>query len=274
MAPSPRHRHALTALVTAAVLALPAPAHAYVVAQGDTLSGIASRHGVSTRAVAEANRIADPDLVVAGTTLVIPDASGGTTSVTHVVQPGETLSHIAAQYGVSVSALAAANGIADPNRIRSGVTLAVAGGGGGAATSTSTAPVNASSGSVRQLISDAAVRHGWRPAVPLGLAMQESGWNNTVTSSAGARGIMQVMPATGEWVGTYLLDRPLDLSDPYDNVAAGMAYLDYLYGRFRGDIERTLAAYYEGPRRVEENGISEGGQRYAANVLALAERYR
>jgi soluble lytic murein transglycosylase len=103
--------------------------------------------------------------------------------------------------------------------------------------------------------------------------MQESGWNNSVVSSAGARGIMQVMPATGEWVGQYLLNRSLDLGDPADNVAAGMAYLDYLYGRFDGDIERTLASYYEGPRRVEENGVSEGGRRYAANVLALAERY-
>ena len=279
MAPSPRRRLALLALAGSTVLVLPGTANAYVVTSGDTLSGIAARHGVSTSAIAEANRIADPDLVVAGTTLVIPDGSGGTSSVTHVVQPGETLSHIAAQYGVTISALASANGIADPNRIRSGVTLAVSGAGSGGATptpvSTSTA-VDASDSTVRQLITAAAQRHGWRPAVPLGLAMQESGWNNTVVSSAGARGIMQVMPATGEWVGTYLLDRPLNLSDPSDNVAAGMAYLDYLYGRFDGNIEHAVAAYYEGPRRTEGAGgpSTPGAQRYVDNVMALADRYR
>ncbi len=253
-------------------------ASAYVISSGDTLSGIAARHRVSTRALMDANGIDDPDHIVQGATLVIPTASGGTTSVSHVVQPGETLSSIAARYGVSTTALAQANGITDPDRIRSGSRLAVgAGGSSSGATSSGSSSSSSSStsgSSVQSLISAAARRHGWRPAIPLGLAMQESGWNNSVVSSAGARGIMQVMPTTGEWVGRYLLKRSLDLGDPADNVAAGMAYLDYLYTRFDRDIERTLAAYYEGPRRVQENGPSAGGRRYAANVLALADRYR
>jgi LysM repeat protein len=287
MATSTRHRphhrvrraaRVAAAMGTAAVLALPGTADAYVVAAGDTLSGIAAAHGISASALASANDIADPDLVVAGATLLIPDGAGGTRASTHVVQPGETLSQIAAQHGVTVGALAAANGIADPDHIRSGVALSVSGSGGAAAGSAdpvgSTGTARASDDTVRALISDAAVRHGWRPAVPLGLAMQESGWNSTVVSPAGAIGIMQVLPATGEWVGQYLLGRTLDLRVPADNVAAGMAYLDYLYGRFRGDTVLALAAYYEGPRRVEDNGPSAGAERYAANVLALAERYR
>lgn len=270
-------------LVAATVLVglLPGVAHArldYRVQGGDTLSAIAARHGVSAASLVDANGLDDPDRIVAGTVLVIPGGEGPAGG--HVVQPGETLSAIAARYGVSTSALAEANGITNPNLIRAGQHLRVAGGSSNAAqpsTTSSSSTTSASSSSrddVRRLITQEAQRHGWRPAVPLGLAMQESGWNNSVVSSAGARGIMQVMPATGEWVGRFLLGRSLDLADPADNVAAGMAYLDHLYSRFDGDIERTLAAYFEGPERVVRNGPSESGRRYAANVLALADRYR
>lgn len=269
-------------LVAATLLVgvFPGVAHArldYRVQGGDTLSAIAARHGVSATSLVDANGLDDPDRIVAGTVLVIPDGEGPAGG--HVVQPGETLSAIAARYGVSTSALAEANGITNPNLIRAGQHLRVSAGSSPAAqpaTSSSAASSSTSSSrdDVRRLITQEAQRHGWRPAVPLGLAMQESGWNNSVVSSAGARGIMQVMPATGEWVGRFLLGRSLDLSDPADNVAAGMAYLDHLYNRFDGDIELTLAAYFEGPERVVRNGASESGQRYAANVLALADRYR
>ena len=57
---------------------------------------------------------------------------------------------------------------------------------------------------------------------------------------------------------------------PNDWVGGMIARLE----RFDGDIERALGAYYEGPRRVEENGLSQGARRYVANVLALADRYR
>jgi N-acetylmuramoyl-L-alanine amidase len=186
----------------------------------------------------------------------------------HVVRPGETLSQIARRHGLSTSALASANGIADPDRVRSGTRLQIAAGGGGSRTGG-----GGSTSGARAVITAAAQRHGWRPAIPLGLAMQESGWNNGVVSSAGARGLMQVLPATAEWVGTYLTGRRLDLADPEDNAEAGVAYLDYLYDRFDRDVELALAAYYEGPRRVEQHGPSQGARRYVANVLALAERY-
>lgn len=271
---------AVAVATTVALVGTAGTASAYVVRPGDTLSGIASAHGVPSASLVEANDLDDPDLIIVGATLVIPGSRAG---VTHVVQPGETLGGIAAAHGVSVADLAAANGITNPDLIRAGTTLAVQGG-GSAPTATVAAPSGPASspptsgsvarGDVRALISEAAQRHGWRPAVPLGLAMQESGWNNSVVSSAGAVGIMQVLPATAEWVELFLLGRELDLHDPADNVAAGMAYLDHLYARFDADIEHTLAAYFEGPERVAARGPSESGRRYAANVLALAERYR
>lgn len=261
------------ALVAALLVPTPALAH-YTVGAGDTASSIAARHGVTTDALVAANDIANPDLIIAGTQLVIP---GQDAAVTHVVRPGETLGGIAARYGISVRALAAANGIPDPDRIYSGIPLAVRGPGDGPQQPAPTGAGGSPTGraAVRQLITDTASSNGWRPAVPLGLAMQESGWNNAVVSSAGAIGLFQVLPATGEWVGTYLLNRTVDLTDPADNVAAGMAYLDYLYDRFDGNVEWALAAYFEGPGRTERAGgpSTPGAQRYVDNVLALAERY-
>ncbi|HUG86251.1 MAG TPA: LysM peptidoglycan-binding domain-containing protein [Euzebya sp.] len=252
------------------------PASAYEVADGDTLSEIALRHHVPTTTLAAANGIANPDRIVSGTVLEIPDSQGGTATSGHVVQPGETLSDIAAQHGIGVIALAGANGITDPDRIISGRTLSLQAGGVEQPAVISPEAEPADRDTVRQLISSAAAEYGWNPAIPLGLAMVESGWNNTVVSPAGAKGLFQVLPATGEWAGTYLLNRPVDLNDPADNVAAGMAYLDYLYDRFEGNAEHALAAYFEGPGRTERAGgpSTPGAERYVATVMAVADRYR
>lgn len=252
---------------------LATPAHARLdvrVKPGDTLGGIAAAHGVSTADLARANSIANPNLIVAGTVLVIP----GSAAATYVVEPGDTLGGIAASFGVTVAELAAANGIRDPNKIRVGQHLSVESDRANPTAAPSSQPSSVSSDEVRGLIVDTAARYGWRPFVPLGLAMQESGWNNSVVSSAGAVGIMQVLPSTGEWTGRWLVGRSLDLTNPADNVEAGIAYLDYLYRRFDRDVDVALAAYYEGPARVAANGPSASARRYVANVLALADRHR
>ena len=106
---------------------------AYTVSTGDTLSGIAERHGISVSALAEANGIANPNLIRIGQVLDIPgggssSSSGGAapaTGGTHVVAAGESLSAIAARYGISTAALAAANGITDLNTIHVGASLRI-----------------------------------------------------------------------------------------------------------------------------------------------------
>lgn len=70
--------------------------------------------------------------LVASIGLLVGAASGSAATVT--VQPGQTLSDIASRAGVSVSALASANGIGNPNRVRAGQSLTVPGSGGAAAT--------------------------------------------------------------------------------------------------------------------------------------------
>jgi len=116
-----------------AVLVLVGSAAAYTVVPGDTLSDIAQRHGVSVADVVGANGITDPDLIRVGEVLSIPgagaagdtrpDPGGAAAPRTHVVQPGESLSRIAARYGVSVADLVTANGITDPNRVLAGSRL-------------------------------------------------------------------------------------------------------------------------------------------------------
>jgi len=108
---------------------------------GDTLSGIAARHGVSAAALAAANGIRDPNHIVLGASLTVPGSGGAAASGgTVTVRPGDSLSAIAARSGVSAASLAAVNGIRDPNRIVAGTRLRLPGG--------STAVASVSGGSV------------------------------------------------------------------------------------------------------------------------------
>jgi N-acetylmuramoyl-L-alanine amidase len=106
-----------------------------IVQPGDTLSGIAVRFYGSPAAVERiraANKLTDPDRILAGSTLLLPPADDATAlgaggPVRRVtVAPGETLSAIAErEYGSAAyaPALAAANGISDPDRVLAGATL-------------------------------------------------------------------------------------------------------------------------------------------------------
>ena len=101
-----------------------------VVQSGDSLSAIASDQGVSVAALMEANGITDPDRLQVGQRLLIPGRGTPTTTLPPLkvtVQSGESLSIIAARYDVTVSALAAANGITDPNRLSIGQELLIPG---------------------------------------------------------------------------------------------------------------------------------------------------
>ncbi len=95
----------------------------YVIQPGDTLSGIAAKFGTTTQVLAELNGISDPDLIYAGTTLRVPENSPS--AKYYQVQPGDTLSEIAAKFGTTTSALAALNGISNPNLIYAGTTIRI-----------------------------------------------------------------------------------------------------------------------------------------------------
>src|SRR5207249_3438640 len=88
----------------------------HTVQVGETLTSIAAQYGISVDSLASANGIATPNLIFVGQQLIIPGGPvaappAARTGDAYVVQPGDTLSNIAAQYGVSVVALAGANGL-------------------------------------------------------------------------------------------------------------------------------------------------------------------
>ncbi|MET3712699.1 LysM repeat protein [Sphingomonas trueperi] len=99
----------------------------YTVRHGDTLSSIAARNGVSLSALRAANpQIRNPNLIFPGQTIALPQSGGAH----YTVQAGDTLSGIAARFGLDWHDLALDNGLANPGMILPGQTLRLNGGGG------------------------------------------------------------------------------------------------------------------------------------------------
>lgn len=96
----------------------------HTVRSGETLFKIASRLGVSVQALAAANDISDPNRIVAGEVLIVPEkGSAATTSTRYVVRKGDTLIGVAARLGVPATRLAEANKIKNPNNLAVGKVL-------------------------------------------------------------------------------------------------------------------------------------------------------
>ena len=125
----PRLRALLSALATAAGLAtwshLAAAHTTYRVERGDTLSAIAARLGVSVDALASANGIADPDVILAGSLIVVPGTGGAPARADYVVQHGDTVDGIASRLGVTRADLMSANAMTDADRLVAGRVLSV-----------------------------------------------------------------------------------------------------------------------------------------------------
>jgi len=101
----------------------------HVVAAGETLFAIAQKYGVPLDQLAQVNQITNPNALRVGQRLLIPTGGQQTPATDaqrlHIVQPGETLTAIAARYGVSPQAIMAANALQNPNRIVSGQRLII-----------------------------------------------------------------------------------------------------------------------------------------------------
>ena len=98
-----------------------------------------------------------------------------------------------------------------------------------------------------------AAEEGLDPALVAALICQESTFDAGAVSRAGARGLMQVMPATGRKLarGLSVRYRRAALHDPQTSLEFGTRYLRQMFDRFDGAVERVLAAYNAGPHRVD-----------------------
>jgi N-acetylmuramoyl-L-alanine amidase len=113
--------------------------------------------------------------------------------------------------------------------------------------------------------------YGVDPRVVRAVAWWESGFNDSVVSAAGARGVMQVTPATWEYVEKVLVGRRIPATTS-GNVQVGVAFLRQLLREFRRNLRLALAAYVQGPRSVRRYGVFRATRRYVAGVLSLSRR--
>jgi soluble lytic murein transglycosylase-like protein len=123
---------------------------------------------------------------------------------------------------------------------------------------------------VRQALAHEARRLGVPVKLALAVGWQESGWHQPLRSSAGALGVMQVLPGTGLWMSLYA-GRPLDLRETHDNLTAGVTLLRVLLDETR-TTRRAVAAYYQGLGAVRRHGLYPDTRRYVASVQAIRQR--
>lgn len=101
-----------------------------------------------------------------------------------------------------------------------------------------------------ELIYEMAARHRLNPLLVAAVVQAESAYDSRALSPKGARGLMQLMPATARRFGA----RDADLFDPRVNLEAGSRYLSWLLEHFGGDLTRALAAYNAGEGAVARYG--------------------
>ena len=119
----------------------------------------------------------------------------------------------------------------------------------------------------RDLVTSTAARHGLDARLVSALIEVESAYHSRAVSPRGARGLMQVMPATGRQYGA------LDLFDPKVNVEAGVQHLKKLLSRY--DLPLALAAYNAGEAAVNRfGGIPpfRETQNYVTRILRILRR--
>jgi LysM repeat protein len=274
----------------------------HTVQPGETLWSIAAANNFTTNALAAANGLSPNASVVLGSTIQIPSegeaatalGGGGTTSSSgtgstgsgapeplggYTVQPGDTLTGIAERSGVSAQQLAWMNGLDVDQPLLYGTALKLPTGAPGSGNATGppqhvpqAAPYASPGHTSSSEISSIASQHGVPGSLASAVAWQESGFNNGMVSSANARGVMQVMPGTWQWVEQNL-SGPLDPASPQDNVKAGSLYLGQLLKDTGGDERTAVAAYYQGLESVRSQGMLPETQRYVDNVMALKGRF-
>jgi soluble lytic murein transglycosylase-like protein len=286
-----------------------APASATVghtVQPGETLWSIAAANNLTTRTVAAFNGLSEDAQVVLGSTINVPTVAEGAAALqgtgapqaaapaasssgapavlgSYVVRAGDTLGGLATGAGVPLESMAAANGLDPSQPLLIGTVLKLPSGSPAPARASEplpsqrvvpaagpqATPTRVGAGDIQSVAS----QYGVSPSLAAAIAWQESGFNNGMVSSANARGVMQVMPGTWDYVEQNLAGHPLNTASATDNVRAGVLYLQHLLQQTGGDESAAIAGYYQGLGSVRSRGLFDDTQKYVANVQALRSRF-
>jgi Transglycosylase SLT domain/Putative peptidoglycan binding domain/LysM domain len=179
---------------------------------------------------------------------------------THLVRSGDTLTALAARYGTTVRALERAN------RLRPGAFLLI-----GTRLRVPAGARHVPGTDVRGSLDRWAVHYGVDPHLARALAWMESGFQPAIRSPIGAWGVMQVTPATWDYVEGILIGSRIPRTAD-GNVRIGVAYLSHLLRAFGGSERLALAAYYQGPASVRTRGLLRETKAFVADVQALKTR--
>ncbi|MDZ7840433.1 MAG: lytic transglycosylase domain-containing protein [Gammaproteobacteria bacterium] len=120
------------------------------------------------------------------------------------------------------------------------------------------------------LIDTVARRHDMDPALVKAIVQAESAFDPNAVSRSGARGLMQVLPETASRFSI------ANLSDPHQNLKAGVLYLKHLIELFDGNVTMAVAAYKAGPNRVRRyRGVPPYSEtrNYLTKVMGLRTAY-
>ena len=219
----------------------------YTVKAGDTLSAIASRHGVKLSELLSANGMNMGTVIYPGNKLAIPGAGQP------APQPAASVTPLVPSSFLGFSYPAAVVSSANENK---------------ALLNASPVP---SREQMRGIVADTARAMGVEPSLALAFAHQESGFDQRAVSPANAIGTMQVIPSSGQWASD-LVGRKLNLLDPYDNATAGVAIIRQLLATSK-DRDTAIAGYYQGQYSVSKYGMYDDTKAYVAAIKAHQKNF-
>ncbi|MGB3762837.1 MAG: LysM peptidoglycan-binding domain-containing protein [Ornithinimicrobium sp.] len=236
---------------------------------GDTLSDLATKHGVSLSALQSANPDLDPQRLWVGARVRLPgDSSSTSTRDRDASSSGQSTKRTTPYTPKDIGDRHDDTDV-DDTFLHYTYSSAVARSAEANRQYLAAAPAPSTT-ATKQMIVSTARRHGVDPKLMLALSYQESGWNQRAVSPANAIGTMQVIPTSGEWASS-LVGRELNLLDPQDNITAGTVIMRALQ-RSADNEGDAIGGYYQGLASVNQHGQFSDTKGYVSSITALRSR--